>query len=209
MMRRFLALAVMCALTASVSADQIVVKNAGFEEPVQGPGGWTNTLPDWQGPAVAGNSFIEHISGFAADGVNHLGMAEATEVSQDVGVGLLPNTTYELTVGVGRRNASFTVAGNESRFGLYVGGDAEAGGTLVAEATYNAFPLNDAQFVDQTLSYTTGAVVPAGNLHISLRSTGANRAHYDNVRLWAVPEPSSIAMTLVGLLGVVGRLRRR
>jgi hypothetical protein len=113
-----------------------------------------------------------------------------------------------LTVAVGRRNATFTVAGNESRFGLYVGGDAAGGGTLVADATYDAFPLADSTFVDQSLSYTTGATVPAGNLFISLRSTGVNRAHWDNIRLTAVPEPASATLLLLGLLGVSGRRRR-
>jgi hypothetical protein len=136
-------------------------------------------------------------------------MAEGGEVLQDLGVPVLPNTTYNLTVGVGRRNATFTVSGNESRFGLYAGGDAADGGTLIGDATYDAFPLADLTFVDQTLSVTTGAVVPAGNLFISLRSTGVNRAHYDNIRLEAVPEPSTLALASLALLGLVARLRRR
>ncbi len=208
MVRTLLSLAMLLMVTAVASAESIAVVNAGFEDPAQDPGGWTNTLPGWDGPTNAGDSFIEYINGFKSEGVNHLGMAQGAEVSQNLGVAVLPNTTYTLTVGVGRRNGSFTQAGNISAYGLYVGGDKEAGGTLLAEGTYDASPLADLTYVDQTLTYTTGAAVPAGNLYISLRSAGVNRAHFDNVRLSAVPEPSSMALGLLGLMGLA-RFRRR
>lgn len=205
-------MALFCLFAASVNADQIAVKNASFEvsDPVLAAGGWTNTLSDWDGPANAGDAFIEYIGGFSSEGNNHIGMAQGAEVSQDLGVPALPNTTYALTLGVGSRNASFTVAGNESRFGLYVGGDAEAGGTLLGDGTYDAFSIgSDITFVDTTLQITTGNSVPAGNLFLSLRSTGVNRAHFDNIRLSAVPEPASFGLAVMGLIGLAARSRRR
>jgi hypothetical protein len=209
MVRRGLALVAVLLLATSTYAEQIAVKNASFEDPVQGPGGWTNTLPDWTGPVDASQSFIEYITGFSADGVNHLGIQTGFEVSQDLGISLTPNTTYTLTVGVGRRNASFTAEGNESRYGLYLGGDATSGGTLLADAVFDASPLTDSTFVDQTLSFTSGAAVDAGNLFVSLRSTGPGRAHYDNIRLTAVPEPATWLLGSLGLLGLALRGRRR
>ena len=209
MIRRVLAISLVAVLSGSVFAEQIVVKNASFEEPVQGPGGWTNDLPEWSGPPAAGDSFIEYIDTFHSEGVNHLGIQNLEEVSQDLGVPALPNTTYNLTVGVGRRNASFTVEGNASNFGLYVGGDLADGGTLIGELTYDAFPLADLTFVDQTLSVTTGDTVPAGNLFVSLRTAGPSRAHFDNIRLEAVPEPSTLALAMLGLLGMTQWIRRR
>jgi hypothetical protein len=209
MIQRFLAVVVAVTLCGSAFAEQIAIKNPGFEAPAQALGGWTNDLPDWSGPPAAGDAFIEYIDTFNSEGVNHLGIQNGEEVSQDLGVPLLPNTTYTLTVGVGRRNATFTVEDNDSRFGLYVGGDLADGGTLLADASYNAFPLADLTFVDQTLTYTSGDTVPAGNLVVSLRTAGGSRAHFDNVRLEAVPEPATLALALVGLLGLVGRMRRR
>jgi hypothetical protein len=208
MIRNALAVALALMMAAGAMADPVTIANFSFEDPAQDPGGWTNTLPSWDPPPVAANAFIEYIAGFTSDGVNHLGMEQGGEVSQNLGVSLLPNTTYDLTVGVGRRNATFTVAGNESRYGLYVGGDAGGGGTLLADATYDASPLADSTFVDRTLTYTTGGTPPAGNLWVSLRSTGVNRAHYDNVRLTAVPEPSCIMLVLCGLMGLLHYRRR-
>ena len=204
----FIALA--CLLTATAQADQIAVKNAGFEDPVQDVGGWSNDLPDWAGPTNAGDSFIEYIDTFHSEGNNHLGMAQGAEVSQDLGVPALPNTTYQMTVGVGRRNASFTVAGNLSTFGLYVGADALDGGTMLATASVDASLLAaDLMFEDYSLTYTTGDTVPAGNLFVSLSSTGVNRAHFDNIRIATVPEPASFGLAVMGLLGLAARSRRR
>jgi hypothetical protein len=101
------------------------------------------------------------------------------------------------------------VEGNQSTYGLYVGGDAEAGGTLLGAKSYDAFPLSDLTFVDDSLTVTTGDTVPAGNLVISLRTTGPQRAHFDNIRLEAIPEPSSLVLALLGMLALVARRRSR
>jgi hypothetical protein len=140
--------------------------------------------------------------------VNHLGIQNGQEVSQDLGVPLLPNSVYELTVGVGNRNATFTPTDGTqaSTFGLYLGGDAAGGGALLADTTVDAGPLGVSTFADYSMTYETGDVVAAGNLFVSLRTTGNGRAHYDNIRLSVVPEPS--AFVLVGLAGL-GLLRQR
>lgn len=208
MLRYFVPLALVMLIGATASAESIAVKNSGFENPAQAAGGWTNTLPDWDGPTNAGDAFIEYINGFKSEGVNHIGMAAGAEVSQNLGIPAKPNTTYELKVGVGKRNVGFSVPGNESRFGLYVGNDAAAGGVKLADAVYDISGLADSTFEDKTLKFTTGATVPAGNLFISLRSSGPGRAHYDNVRLSAVPEPSSLVLAVLGLVGLA-RIRRR
>jgi hypothetical protein len=211
MIRRVLAAGLAVMLCGTAFAEQVVVNNASFEvtDPVLDVGGWTNALVDWSSPAVEGDSFIEYIDTFSSEGNNHIGIQNNEEVSQDLGVPVLPNTMYILTVGVGRRNASFTVEGNQSTYGLYAGGDLADGGTLIGDKSYDAFPLADLTFVDDSLTVTTGDTVPDGNLFISLRTTGPQRAHFDNIRLEAVPEPSALALAMLGLLGLAHRIRRR
>ena len=194
-------------------ADSLAINNASFEDPVLSEGGptWTNELPGWDGPENAGNAFVEYIDGFVQEGLQHIGIQGGDEVSQNLGVSLLPNSVYTLTLGVGNRNANFTPAeGQESRFGLYVGGDANGGGTLLADSVVDAFPLGESTFDEFSMSYTTGDAVDAGDLVVSLRTTGAGRAHYDNIRVDVnpVPEPSSVVLIVFGALSFL-RLRRK
>jgi hypothetical protein len=200
-------------VAAPAFADPVAIANSSFEMPDLTSGGntWTNTYPDWEAPATPGDAFVEFINGFAADGMQHIGVATNGEVSQDLGVQLLPNTIYQLSVAVGHRNTFVAPTGNESTFGLYVGGDAAAGGTLLAESVVDAFPIPVGTFDDFSLTYTTGAAPPAGNLFISLSSGGGNRGHFDNIRLdaSAIPEPSTLALVLVAATGVICAARRR
>jgi len=205
-------LAFLCVLLfgSAAVADSIDVKLHSFElDPPQDVGGWTNAYPDWDGPATAGDSFVEHIAGFASEGNSHIGLQNASEVSQDLGIPVAANTTYELTVGVGNRNANFSPNDGTlaATFGLYSGADAEDGGTLLGDMTVDAGPLGDSTFADYTASITTGDSV-SGNLFVSLRNTGAGRSHYDNVRLSVVPEPSSMVLLVLGGLGLLAQRRR-
>jgi hypothetical protein len=208
-----LAVAVSAVLAAPAFADPVAIANSSFEMPDLTSGGntWTNTYPDWDAPATPGDAFVEFISGFAADGMQHIGVATNGEVSQNLGVQLLPNSIYQLTVAVGNRMNFVSATGNESTFGLYVGGDAAAGGTLVAESVVDAFPIPVGTFEDFTLTYTTGAAPPTGDLYIALSSGGGNRGHFDNIRLdaSAIPEPSTLAMVLMAGIGVMCAVRRR
>ncbi len=211
-MRCCVSILTILALATMSNAEPISIKNASFEDPAQDPGGWTNTYPDWEAPPATGDAFVEYIDGFSSEGVQHIGVQNSEEVSQDLGVALVPNSIYELTVGVGNRNANFspTDGTQASTFGLYLGGDAGAGGTLLADSTVDAGPLGESTFADFSLSYETGDTVADGNVFISLRTTGGGRAHYDNVRLNVVPEPSSIALlSLAGLGLLLGSRRRR
>ncbi len=165
-----------------------------------------------RGAGSSNTAFTEHIVGFASDGVNHTGVQEGQEVAQNLGVSAPANTTLTLTVAVGNRNPNFSVAGNESRFGIYAGGSAQAGGTLLAEGVIDASVFAESAFVDTTLVFNTGASPVAGDLWISLQSTGTNRAHFDNIRLDSVPpipEPSTIVLLVMGCLGMIWMKRRR
>ena len=128
-----------------------------------------------------------------------------------MGVSLQANSVYTLTVGVGNRNTGFTPTDGSqaSTFGLYAGGDAGDGGTLLAESTVDAGPLGESSFADFSLVYETTDALEAGDLFVSLRTTGGGRAHYDNVRLEVIPEPTSLTLIGIAGLGLMSLRRRR
>lgn len=212
-MRLSLGIALAAVLLASPAfAASIPVTNHSFEEPVLDVGGWTNDLPGWTQTPTAGDAFVEYIDFppvFSSDGNQHLGVAEAAEVFQNTGVGLAANSVYTLTVDIGNRNDSFTVDGNQSTIGLYAGASAADGGTKLATSSFNANFLPDGTFAGPlTLDYVSNGSPPSGDIFISLQSTGVNRSHFDNVQLGVVPEPSSLVLVFIGLLGAL-KLRRK
>ena len=116
-------LAVLLVAAVPVMAESLAVTNPSFETPMLDPGGYGYDLGGWSGPPPADQSaFLEHIVDFSADGTNHLGMATGIEVYQDLGVPVLPETTYTLNVAVGNRDNGWNPAGSEARYGLYAGG---------------------------------------------------------------------------------------
>lgn len=176
MIRSTLVFAVVVIMAGAGVADTITVLNPSFESPALDPGGWGYQIDDWSGPdPAAQEAFLEHIVGFVADGTNHLGLQTGIEVWQDLTVPALPNTTYTLNVAVGNRDNGWNPAGSEARYGLYTGGSAQGGGTLLGDDFFDASTIPESSFADQELIVTTGDVVPAGNLVLSLQSTGPNR----------------------------------
>ncbi|MCA9261761.1 MAG: PEP-CTERM sorting domain-containing protein, partial [Planctomycetales bacterium] len=185
----FAALA-MIALASSSQATPIAINNYSFENANLNGGGWANNLdvpddgsvvdPEWWVNTETnngGNSFVEVIDGFSADGRHHLGMAANQNVIQTLtGVTLQPNMVYTLTVATGNRSG-FTDVNNETIFGL------NAGGTDLGRTTFNASNIAAGTFADQTFTYFSGASPPSGDLEIVLGNGAANRSHYDNIRL--------------------------
>jgi hypothetical protein len=184
--------------------SEITIKDPSFEINSGGdmtPGGWNNGLgPDWEGRdgANAGGAFEEYISGFVADGTDHVGIGTGYYIWQDTGVAIAPNTTYTLTVAAGNRNAGFSSSGNASTYALLAGatnlGAANYANTAavigntsltLASGSVDAAAFNESSFVDGApLVFTTGATVPDENLVILLGDNSATgRSHFDNIRL--------------------------
>ena len=168
-------------------------------------GGWNNDLfPDWEGlnGQNSGEAFEEFIAGFVSEGTDHVGMATGYYIWQDTGVAFEPNTTYQLTVGVGNRNAGFSPAGNVSVYAILnsaenlgLNGNLFTTADVLLDPGVIAYVTIDANtdaptgtFVDAApLQFTTTDAVPAGTIVVLLGDNSASgRSHFDNIRLETV-----------------------
>ncbi len=111
------------------------------------------------------------------------------------GVELLPDTTYTLSVYVGYRNDG---GATNYDFGL------DAGSTqLVSSGWVSNTLLGAGNFALETLTYTTGSTVAPGDLTIFLGDQGIQTTFTDvSLTAVATPEPSSLILLLIGLVGL-------
>jgi hypothetical protein len=116
-------------------------------------------------------------------------------LSQPLGISLLPNSVYTLSVDVGHRL-------DKSGFGYSL---TLLDGTFFCTSSNSSGLITAGTFQDKTLTCATGATVPGGFLSIELTGDG-NQIDFDNVRLdvspstVSTPEPSALSLTFVGLL---------
>jgi len=203
-----LSLLVLGCISVPVWANSITVQNASFETTSTllancgtdcGSNG--GPIPGWtlNGP---GGSFQPNSAFFnlpLPDG-SVVAWSGGGTISQTLtGTSLISNTTYTLSVDVGHRLDG--LATNYS-IALY------AGTTLLNSFSGNNGVISMGTFADESLTYTSGAEVPSGDLRIVLTSAGSQTA-FDDVQLTDTPEPSSLLLLGSGLLGVGGFLRRR
>jgi hypothetical protein len=203
-----------CILTTGAWGDSVTIQNSSFEQiaptnplnaPCNGPGlcayNAGNPMPGWTvgGTNASAGQFEPSSSYFSLplpDG-NIVAYINNGSISQTLGVSVLPDSTYTLSVDVGRR---FDVAGVNYSLNLldgsYVLGTCTQSGSNASIAA--------GTFVDISLTCTTGTSVPAGLLGIELTGSG-RQVDFDNVQLSVVsavstPEPGALALTFVGLL---------
>jgi hypothetical protein len=190
----------------TANADSIPVENNSFgESPVFTTGCGTDcqfgytSIVGWATTGATGvfepGGYFNSIPG----GGNVIGFTNGGTLSQDLGVTLLPDTTYTLSVWVGDRPdlpGTYTIA-------------LDAGAALECSTSGSATAIPAGTFADETCSFTTGATPPAGDLTIWLTGTSA-QADFADVSV-ATPEPSSILMAGAGLVGVAlfGMLYKR
>lgn len=171
------------ALLCRVIASPVTIGDPSFEGNSITAGQWTNDVgPEWTGTggATSGNAFEEYVTGFAADGTDHLGMNLGHDVWQDLGVTYQPNTHYTLTVAVGNRSGT-TQPGNQSQYLL-----ADSTGAIYATGIFNATSLASQTFGDApTLVFNTpdNPAAVGKTIRILLQARGSGRSHFDNLRL--------------------------
>jgi hypothetical protein len=203
-----------CILTTGAWGDSVTIQNASFEQiassnplasPCNGPGfcafnagnpmpGWTISGTNASAGQFEPSSFYFNLP--LPDG-NIVAYINSGSISQTLGVSVLPDSTYTLSVDVGRR---FDVTGVNYSLSLLDGSNVL--GTCTQSGSNASIAAGT--FEDIALTCTTGASVPAGLLGIELTGSG-RQIDFDNVQLSVVsavstPEPGALALTLGGLL---------
>lgn len=182
------------------SAAPVTIGDPSFEGNSINAGGYTyNIGPEWTGTNGNNQSsaFEEFVTGFAAQGTDHLGMEQGYTVWQDLGVTYQPNTRYTLTVAAGRRGAGQTFSGNLTEYLL-----ADSTGAVHASGSFDAFTnLASLSFGDAPALVLDTPNVPQSvgrTIRILLRAGGSGRSHFDNIRLDAstlVPPGAATVIT--------------
>lgn len=182
------------AMMPQVHAAPVTIGDHSFEGNGLAAGGWSNDLgPEWleTGGPSSGAGFEEWISGFSAEGTEHLGTNSGHDVWQDLAVTYQANTRYTLTIAYGHRSG-FTEAGNQTTYAL-----ADSTGTVFASTFIDASPLTAGSFSDAggLIFDTTVNPLAVGNtVRILLQGRGPGRSHFDNIQLDAIAiEPPGTA----------------
>lgn len=169
--------------TCPLPAVPVAVGDFSFEGNSLTAGQWNNNLdPEWKETAGPNNGagFEEFITGFTADGTDHLGMEINHNVWQDLAVTYQPNTRYTLTVAAGNRNGS-TQSGNQSQYLL-----ADSTGAIYATGIFNASTLPGQTFADApalVFDTPTNTASIGKTIRILLQARGGGRSHFDKIRL--------------------------
>jgi hypothetical protein len=210
----FIAIGLAASTGSPLYADSVIpVQNASFENLSSssttgcGTGCFYNSgpIPGWITTGNSG-SFQPNNTYFnlPLPNGNVVGYTNGGTISQDLGVSLLPNSFYTLSVFVGSRLDSY-----KGPYSIAL----DAGGTPLASLTgFSSEILPAGSFTDEILTFSTGSTVAPGDLSIVLGNPGDPQGDFDNVSLAvrAVPEPNSLIMLIAGI-GFAGLLftRRR
>lgn len=218
--KTLITIAPLLSLVASAHAASVMVPNFSFELPALGINGAAVGNPtNWNGTGTVGyvyngwNGGAINVTGLDGNQLGWFNTDVGTSMSQLLTTTFTAGQSYELRVAaVKASNAwSGSTAANAITIQLYYGAF-----NVIASGTALAQDLNTSQgaMTDITANLTTvaGADAWAGQaigIRIISTADGANNNDWavDNVRLTAVPEPSSAV--LVSCLGFLAIVRRR
>jgi hypothetical protein len=199
-------------------AATISITNPSFEAQVlpSGNGQFVSGIEGW---TSVGNVITWHVPSteFATipDGVNiaavgAVGGSAQQDFYQTLSVAVQPNTTYTLTYYIGWPSL-YSYSGYVAA--LYVGTDF-TNAELLASQTDVVTPTQGG-FIQDTLTYTSGAAPPSGDITVFFADPGiAGAAAFDLVQLSSVthssptaPEPGTWAMLAGGAILLAGLSR--
>jgi hypothetical protein len=166
------------ALPTAATAQSIPIVNAGFETPVQAPGGFTvGELPGWAAVGGSGSYGVFYptvpLWGFVAPGGTQVFYTNGTTVEQTLTTLTQAGKTYVLRMDVVNRP---NFGGHNYFVELY------AGPTLLTRDANSLSPAVGG-FLTSTLSYTIPASGPLVGQPLKIRLGGANQTDMDNVRM--------------------------
>jgi len=214
----FCALMLCLCLSGGAWGDSVAIQNASFETTNPLPPNCAGTgcafnfaIPDWNNisSSTAAGSFQPgsntlYFTSPIPDGIT-VAFINSGAITQTLGVSLLPNSVYTLSVDVGRRVD--VVAANYSLNLL------DGSNVFCTSGSNSNGSITAGTFEDITLTCATGAAVPGGFLGIEFTGDG-RQTDFDNVRLdvtgstVSTPEPSVLVLMLT-TLGLVGLLFAR
>lgn len=210
-----LVIAITLTATASwLSAASITVNNPSFEADGEHasavPTGWScDGTPTYVGASDL-STLVGPYDGTYTGYVSGYPTANPDPLYQNVGASFVQGMTYELKVLVGRRTDSTDLVWYGSEFPWAIRLD-YADGSGAAASTSGALNLADCgNMYEQTLTYAATASDAGKGIRISLVNSHDytagkySQVQFDNVRLSVTPEPTSMAVLLIGgaLVGV-------
>lgn len=207
-------LALICLFVpARAKADNIPIANADFSQlPTPAPtitscgsGCWydVGSIYGWNVSGIAGTAMLDPYYTSLAPGSGTMAFINGGTITQNLGVALLPDSVYTLSVYVGHR-IDGTPDGDITTFSFGLDN-----GTKITSMSDSTADIPVGTFELETYSFTTGDLVGPGNLTVSLGDAG-QQADFTDVSLSEVstPEPSSLVMLAIGLFGLFGLAKR-